>query len=116
MSQKYKSVKITTKDGTKSKYVDLYYILKDAGIPRKALDPKIWDIPEGFYAMETRPYVDTIRLREDYNENPPIHLDILFAYLYPIKEGEEIPKEALDPEIWDIPIGYYATRKPINSN
>lgn len=115
MSRKYKSAKITTKDGTKSKYVDLYYILKDAGIPRKALDPKIWDIPEGFYAMETRLYVDTIQIKEKYRDDPR-YFGKLFAYFYPIKEDEEIPEEALDPKIWDIPIGYYATWKSINSN
>lgn len=28
--------------------------------------------------------------------------------LYPINENTEIPEDALDPEIWEIPEGYYA--------
>ena len=114
MSRIYKSTKITTRDGKESKYVVLYYILPGAGIPRKALDPNIWEIPEGFYAMEPKPFVGEVLLKEKYrNMKNPIYLDVLFAYLYPIKEGEEIPKNALDPEIWDIPDGYYATREPL---
>lgn len=31
--------------------VDLYPILKDTVIPEDAIDPKIYDIPEGFYAV-----------------------------------------------------------------
>lgn len=35
-------------------------------------------------------------------------LDIMAVDLYRIKEGTEIPREALDPKVWDIPEGYYA--------
>ena len=50
MNQKHKLAKISTKDGKEFKYVDLYPIT-EAGIPRKVMDPEIWNIPEGYYAI-----------------------------------------------------------------
>lgn len=41
-------------------------------------------------------------------ESPLKELDIMAVDLYRIKEGTAIPKEALNPKIWDIPEGYYA--------
>ena len=34
--------------------VDLYPILENTVIPEEALDPKIYDIPEGYYAVMTK--------------------------------------------------------------
>ena len=34
--------------------------------------------------------------------------NVMIVDLYRIKKGTIIPKEALNPEIWDIPEGYYA--------
>ena len=38
--------------------VDLYRIKKETIIPREALDPEIWDIPEGYYALEHKEDLD----------------------------------------------------------
>lgn len=35
-----------------TKIVDLYPIDEDTIIPEEALDPEVWDIPEGYYAIE----------------------------------------------------------------
>ena len=112
MSKKYKSAKITTKDGKESKYVNLYPIT-EVGIPRKALDPKIWEIPEGFYAMEPKPYIGEVYLRNPrtYKKGvfeDPAEFNPIPATLYPIEDGKEIPENALDSTIWEIPEGYYA--------
>lgn len=107
MSKKYKSVKIQTKDGKKSKYVDLYPIT-EVGIPRKALDPTIWDIPEGFYALDIKSHYEEIFLKDNSNKQSSRPL---LVHLFPIIEGKRIPKEALDPTIWNIPEGYYALDK-----
>lgn len=34
--------------------------------------------------------------------------------LYPINENTEIPTDALDPEIWNIPEGYYAIERNLD--
>lgn len=45
----------------------------------------------------------------DREEAPYLkELNIMMVDLYRIKEGTVIPKEALNPEVWDIPEGYYA--------
>lgn len=33
---------------------DLYPILEDTEIPEEALDPTIWSIPNGYYAIESK--------------------------------------------------------------
>lgn len=43
-----------------------------------------------------------------YIMDPLPELPFLIADLYPILEDTEIPEEALDPTIWNIPNGYYA--------
>lgn len=43
-----------------------------------------------------------------YIMDPLPELPFLIADLYPISEDTEIPEEALDPTIWNIPNGYYA--------
>lgn len=112
-----KKIRLKKVEGNESllmfKYVDLYPIInKDAGIPRKALDPKIWEIPKGFYAMEPRVHKRVeIRLRKEPDRDiitPVCIKKSSSVTLYPIEEGEEIPKEALDSKIWNIPEGYYA--------
>ena len=32
--------------------VDLYRISEETIIPKEALDPEVWNIPEGYYAIE----------------------------------------------------------------
>ena len=119
----YKSVRLKLREEhnssnlSKFRYSVLYYILPGAGIPRKALDPKIWEIPKGFYAMEPKPYIGHAYLKNPrkFNkhifEDPAPPFNPIIVTFYPIKEGEEIPKETLDPETWNIPIGYYAIDK-----
>ena len=46
--------------------------------------------------------------RIDKEESPLKEPNIMAVELYRIKEGTIIPKEALDPGVWDIPEGYYA--------
>ena len=120
MNQKHKLAKISTKDGKEFKYVDLYPIT-EAGIPRKVMDPEIWNIPEGYYAIETN-IKSTLVFRKDYLDLgedklisliESLDLDFLMSFskpvkLYPVIENDEIPEEALDPKIWNIPEGYYA--------
>jgi hypothetical protein len=36
----------------KKKVVDLYPIKENTEIPKEALNPMDWDIPEGYYAIE----------------------------------------------------------------
>lgn len=35
-----------------NKVVNLYFITKDMVVPDNALDPEIWNIPEGYYAID----------------------------------------------------------------
>lgn len=44
-------------------------------------------------------------------ETPVIGNTKKLVNLYPITDNEKIPEEALNPEIWDIPEGYYAIEK-----
>ena len=39
---------------------------------------------------------------------PHLECNYKIVMLYPINENTEIPTDALDPEIWNIPEGYYA--------
>lgn len=34
--------------------------------------------------------------------------------LYPINENTEVPKNALDPGVWNIPEGYYAIERNLD--
>ena len=49
------------------------------------------------------------RKKINYEEAPYLReLNIKAVDLYRIKKGTVIPREALDPEEWNIPEGYYA--------
>ena len=39
---------------------------------------------------------------------PHLECNYKIVMLYPINENTERPTDALDPEIWNIPEGYYA--------
>ena len=127
MSQKYKSAKITTKDGKESMYVNLYPIEETGVIPGEIIDPNVWNIPEGFYAIKIEIKTTMILKKEllKMNSNDIDNLDMdsfmslaKYAKLYPIVENDTTPKEILDPEIWNIPEGYYAIEvlKPKKDN
>lgn len=52
---------------------------------------------------------DMISLRKKQEESPYLReLSVKIVDLYPIEEDTIIPENALDPEIWEIPEGYYA--------
>lgn len=52
---------------------------------------------------------DMISLRKKQEESPYLReLSVKIVDLYPIEEDAIIPENALDPEIWEIPEGYYA--------
>ena len=52
---------------------------------------------------------DIICIRSNKLESPYLkELGAKIVNLYPVDEDTIIPEEALDPEIWDIPEGYYA--------
>lgn len=50
-------------------------------------------------------------LNVSFLETPVIGNTKKLVNLYPITDNEKIPEEALNPEIWDIPEGYYAIEK-----
>lgn len=94
-----------------SKPVKLYPIIENNELPKEALDPKVWEIPKGYYAVEDNKLNKRLEPTEKFIEK--IHPDNykpdkILAKLYPIIDEDEIPEEALDPKIWNIPEGYYA--------
>ena len=103
-----------------NKVVNLYFITKDTVVPDNALDPEIWNIPEGYYAIDFL-YMkkdNKIRRSEIIKQKDKIDRLLRIPYainfetkivdLYPINEDSIIPEEALDSEKWDVPEGYYA--------
>lgn len=61
-------IKLRVKDRTESpcinslsteyKFANLYRIKDDTVIPEDALDPEIWNVPEGYYAIEVKESLD----------------------------------------------------------
>ena len=45
---------------------------------------------------------------------PHLECNYKIVMLYPINENTEIPTDALDPEIWTIPEGYYAIDRDLD--
>lgn len=98
-----------------SKPVKLYPIIENNELPKEALDPKVWEIPKGCYAIEEIENNNNESNKKEPTEKfiEKIHPDNykpdkILAKLYPIIDEDEIPEEALDPKIWNIPEGYYA--------
>lgn len=45
---------------------------------------------------------------------PHLECNYKIVMLYPINENTEIPKNALDPGVWNIPEGYYAIDRDLD--
>lgn len=45
---------------------------------------------------------------------PHLECNYKIVMLYSINENTEIPTDALDPEIWNIPEGYYAIDRDLD--
>ena len=109
--------------------VDLYLISKDTIIPEDVIDSELYNIPEGYYAIEDKdPNSEflfkalfgknytlkvLVYLKESYLEREeiftrPKYPRSLLVELYPIWKDTIIPEDVIDPEIYDIPEGYYA--------
>lgn len=58
--------------------------------------------------LRKQPKIVVVKDSPTYIIDPLPELPFLIADLYPILENTEIPEEALDPTIWNIPNGYYA--------
>lgn len=50
---------------------------------------------------------------KEFKTTPYGYCTSMLVDLYPITEDTVIPKEALDPTIWNIPKGYYAIKEDL---
>ena len=51
---------------------------------------------------------ENLLMKRERYIRPHLECNYKIVMLYPINENTEIPTDALDPEIWNIPEGYYA--------